>query len=226
MVIRGKGKRVRRRGDGAEAAEEEIGDDRRHLCVAQRAARLQPGEHPVHHAEQQHRQRLVERAGAQLGASRGDGVGEGGDDLALAVEDAAAVGGGQEAHVLGQHAVLGLGAGIDVEEGGDQAAHARLGRMRLGGDLLDERLEAGDVRRGDLEQQLLLVADIVIERGLGDAAGLGDLVHRGRGVTAAREQLRGAGEDLLALVVVASGASARHRGWGPIARRTRGRRGR
>jgi hypothetical protein len=123
-----------------------------------------------------------------------------------------AVGRRQEADVLGQDPVLGLRAGVDVEEGRDQAPDPGLGLVGLGADLVDQGLEAGDVRRGDLEQQVLLVAEVVIERGLGDTAGLGHLVHRGRGVAAAGEQLRGAAEDLLALVVVASGASARH-GW-------------
>ena len=227
MVRREGNGRLARRAHRAEAAEEQVGDDRRHVGMAELAARLQPGEHPVHHAEQQHRQRLVELVRAQLRPGRGDRVGEGGDDLALAVEDAAAVGRRQEAHVFGQDAVLGLRAGIDREEGRDQAADPGLGLVRLGADLLDQRLEPGDVGGGDLEQQLLLVAEVVIERGLGDAAGLGHLVHRGGGVAAAGEQLRRAGEDLLALVVVASGASARHdRRRRLSARRTRGRRAR
>ncbi len=116
-----------RRAHRAEAAEEQVGDDRRHVGMAELAARLQPGEHPVHHAEQQHRQRLVELERAQLRPRRGDRVGESGDDLALAVEDAAAVGRRQEADVLGQDAVLGLRAGVDLEEGRDQAPDPGLG---------------------------------------------------------------------------------------------------
>ena len=95
--------------------------------MAQLALGLQPGEHPVHHAEQQHRQRLVQARARELGADRGDRVGEGGDDAALAAEDALLLGRLEEAHVLGQDAVLGLRAGVGGEEGVDQAAQARSG---------------------------------------------------------------------------------------------------
>ena len=58
----------------------------------------------------------------ELGPDRGDRVGERGDDAALAAEDALLLGRREEADVLGQDAVLGLRAGVDGEEGVDQAA--------------------------------------------------------------------------------------------------------
>ena len=180
--------------------------------MTQLALRLQPREHPVHHPEEQHRQGLAEALLGELGADGDDRVGERSDDAPLAAEDAFALGGSEKADVLGEDAVLGLRAGIRGEKRVDEPAQPRLGLERRGVRFVDEREQPRDVRLGDLDQQLVLVADIVVERRLGDAARLGDLVHRGRGVAAAREQLRGAGEDLLALVVVASGASARH-GW-------------
>ena len=176
-------------------------------------SRLQPGEHPVHHAEQQHRQRLVELARAQLRPRRDDRVGEGGDDLALAVEDAAALGRRQEADVLGQDAVLGLRAGVDLEEGRRSGgAGAASGACVSAPTSATSASSRATCAAAISSQQLVLVAEVVIERGLGDAAGLGDLVHRGRGVAVPREQLGGAGEDRLALQVVASGSSARHAG--------------
>jgi len=200
----------RGRAHRADAAEEEIGNDRRKVGVAELALGLQPREHPVHHAEEQHREGLAEALLRELGADGDDRGGERRDDAALAAEDAPALGRGEEADVLGEDAVLGLRPRIHREEGIDQAAQPRLGRELGGVDLLDERDEARDVRLGDLDEQLVLVADVVVERGLGDAARLGDLVHRSRRVAAACEQLGGAREDRLALQLVASGASARH----------------
>jgi hypothetical protein len=149
---------------------------------------------------------------ARLRANGGDRIGEGGDDAPLAAEDALALGGGEEAHVLGQHAVLGLRAGVGDQEGVDQAAQTRFRGELRGVDLGDEREQPGDVRLGDLGEQLVLVAHVVVERRLRDAARLGDLVHRRRRVAAPREQLGGAREDRLALQLVASGTSARHAG--------------
>jgi len=207
---------------GAEAAEEEVGDDRGQVGMAERAFRLQPGEHPVHHAEEQHGERLLQAPRGKLGTDRDDRVGEGSDDAALAVEHPLLLGCSEEANVVGEDAVLGLRAGVGGEEGVDEAAQALL-RRRLGGvDFGDQRQQPGDVRLGDLGEQLVLVADVVIERGLRDAARLGDFVHRRRRVAALREQLRSAGEDRLALQLVAGGASARQ----AISRRRTGRRAR
>ena len=178
--------------------------------MAELALGLQPREHPVHHAEEQHREGLAEALLRELGADGDDRVGERRNDAPLAAEDALALGRGEETDVLGEHAVLGLRAGIRGEKRIDQPPQPRLGRELRGVDLVDEREQPRDVRLGDLDQQLVLVADVVVERGLGDAARFGDLVHRGRRVAAAREQLGSAREDRLALQLVASGASARH----------------
>ena len=163
--------------------------------------RLQPGEHPVHHAEQQHRQRLVAaRAPRSSGRAAAIASANAATTLRSPSSTRCRSAGGEEPHVLGQHAVLGLRAGVDGEEGVDQAAHPRLGRERRRRRPRRRAPAAGAMCAcGDLDQQLVLVAHVVVERRLGDAAGLGDLVHRRRGVAAPREQLRGAGEDRLAL---------------------------
>jgi hypothetical protein len=179
--------------------------------MAQLARRLQPGEHPVHHAEEQHRERLLQARRGEFGADRDDRLGERGDDAALAAEDALLFGRGEEADVLGQDAMLSLRAGVGGEKGLDESAQALLGRRQRRIDLGDQRQQARDVRLGDLGEQLVLVANVVVERRLGDAARLGDLVHRRRGVAVLREQLAGAGEDRLALQLVAGGTSAWHR---------------
>ena len=201
-----------RRADRADAAEEQVRDDRREVGMAQLALGLQPREHPVHHPEEQHRQRLLQARRGELGADRDDRLGERGDDAALAAEDPLLLGRGEETDVLGQDAVLGLRAGVDGEEGIDQAAQALLRRRHRRIDLGDEREQPGDVRLGDLGEQLVLVAHVVIERRLRDAARLGDFVHRRRRVAALGEQLGGAGEDRLALQLVAGGTSAWHGG--------------
>ena len=147
----------------------------------------------------------------QLRPRRGDRAGERGDDAALAGENALVLDRPQEADVFGQDAMLGLRAGVGAQEGLDQAPHAGLGRQLRRLDLGGQREQPGDVRLGDLDQQLMLVLHVVIQRRLGDAAGLGDLVHRGRRIAVSREQLGGAREDRLALQLVALGSSAWHR---------------
>ncbi len=93
--------------------------------------------------------------------------------------------------------------GVDGQEGGDQPAYARFGLQRFGGDFADDQLETRDVRRRDLDQQLLLVLHVVVERRLRDAAGFGHVVHGRRRVALAGEEARRTREDLPALPVVA-----------------------
>ena len=173
-----------RRAHRAEAAEEQVGHHRREVGVAQGTTRLHPGEHPVDHAEQQHRQRLVEASACELGPGRDDRLGERGDDAALAGE-----------HVLLSAASRNLTSSVSTRcsacapayssrKAPDQRAQALLGRVRFGVDRVDERLQPRRRGLGDAHQQLHLVAVVVIERGLREAAGLGDLVHRGRRVAA------------------------------------------
>ena len=109
--------------------------------------RLQPGEHPVHHAEQQHRQRLLQRVPR---AARG-GIARSRRRtrrrrLRSPSRTRRRLGRREEAHVLGQDAVLGLRAGVDREEGRRSGGAARLGRGRRRIDLVDQRQQPGDVR--------------------------------------------------------------------------------
>ena len=124
--------------------------------MAELAFRLQPGEHPVHHAEEQHGERLLQARGGELGANGDDGVGEGSDDAALAVQDPLLLCRGKEANVVGEDAVLGLRAGVGGEEDVDQAAQALVGSRLRGIDFGDQREQPGDVPLGDLDEQLVL----------------------------------------------------------------------
>ena len=131
-------------------------------------SRLQPGEHPVHHAEQQHRQRLVQPGVAQLGARRGDRVGEGGDDLALAAEHAAPV--GRRAGSARPRSGRGARSARRRRRRGRRsisAPHARLGRQAA--PRRPRRPAPAAARCGPAaisHQQLVLVAHVVVERRL------------------------------------------------------------
>jgi hypothetical protein len=180
--------------------------------VGEAAVRAQPREHPVDHAEQQHRQRPVELVARQVRTHRGDRVGEGGHHAALRLLHLEALVFLEEAHVLGQHAVLVLRVGVLAHEAQDQRAqpHVGIGVGGLAQHLEHELLQPRHVAHGDLEQQLALVAVVVVEAGLRGAAGRGDVVHRRGRVAVVGEQLRGPREDRVALVVVGGGASAGH----------------
>ena len=205
----------------SEAAEEQVHHHRRHGRVAQRTARLQPGEHPVDHAEEQHGQRRGERCAGQLGPQCHYRAGEGGDDAALAVQYPLTRGLVEELHVLGQHAVFVLRIGVGQHEALDQRLQTFTRAQRLRFHLGHHGLQAIDVGLRDQEQQLVLVLHVVVERGLGDAAGGRHLVHRGSGVALSCEERRGLREDEFALVVVGGGAGAGHGRRESNVRRTR-----
>ena len=169
-----------------------------------------PGEQPVDHAEQQHGQRLAQARFGLAGLPGADGFGKTGHHPALGAQHTRAVVGLEEAHVLGQHAVRVLGIGILVDDAFDQVAH-RIGRRPLlRTDLVDQRFQRGDMADRDLYQQRVLVAVVVVERGLRQTGGLGHLVHRGADVATLGEQPRRVAQDGLALFVVVGSAAAGH----------------
>ena len=152
----------------------------------------------------------MQLARLQIGPQRHDRVGEGGDHTALDGHHLVAFGLGQEAHVLGQHAVFVLRAGIGVHEAFDQGAQALRRVQRQDLNLARQLLQPLHVAGRDVQQQALLVGEVVVQRRLGHAAGGGHLVHRGGGVAVPREEFGCAGEDLLALVVVGGSARSGH----------------
>ena len=70
--------------------------------------------------------------------------------------------------------------------------------------VVDQGFEAQHMLFGNAHGQVVLVEHIVVERGLGDAAGRSHLVHGGARIAALREQLGGVGEDHFTLAIVAS----------------------
>jgi len=109
----------------------------------------------------------------------------------------------QKLHVLGQHAVFVLGLRIHLHEAGDQRLQAFSRRQALALDLLHQPFQSTDVALRDLRQQRLLVAHVVVQRGLAHLAGSGHLLHGGRGVALRGKQLGRSGQHLLTLQVIA-----------------------
>jgi len=107
---------------------------------------------------------------------------------------------GQKLHVLGQHPVLCAGAGVDPQEALNEFAQLLRWRQRQGRHTGLQRLEPRHVLAGDLREQIVFVAHVVVERGLAQAAGGCDLLHGGGGIAAAGKELSGGCQHLLVLV--------------------------
>mmetsp|Transcript_6985 Transcript_6985/g.29651 ORF Transcript_6985/g.29651 Transcript_6985/m.29651 type:complete len:571 (-) Transcript_6985:511-2223(-) len=194
----------------AEAAKEQIADQGRQRLVRELAVGPQPGEGPVDHAKEQHGQGLVQPRILQLRPQLAERRRELGHDAALHVQQALALGIGEEADLAGQHAVLVLGVGVGAGEALDQRAQLGIRRQPLCLDLVHQRQQRMHMAVADLREQILLVLEVVVKRRLGHAAGLGDLVHR-RGTEALFcEEPGGRGEDVLALGFKTGGAFAGH----------------
>jgi len=150
----------------------------------------------------------------QLGAQRRHRVGKSGHHATLPGQYLQPLRVGQKAHVLGQNAVFVLRMRIGLHEALDQQAQPRRRRQRLLQHLLlhvmRQALQTFDMTGRNVQQQALLVGNVVVQRGLGDAAGRRHLIHRGCGVALARKQFGRPRQDLIALPVVAGGARAGH----------------
>ena len=106
--------------------------------------------------------------------------------------------------------MLVLRARVFLHQPANEGAQLSLRCVVLRQRIVDDALQPGDVFLRDVHQQLVLVPEVVIQRGFRQAAGLRHLVHRRARIAAAGEQGRGLREDHLALVVVAGVASASH----------------
>jgi hypothetical protein len=166
------------------------------------AAGLDPGEHPIHHAEQQHGERLGHVRPCQLGPHLRHRTRECGHHKPLLVEDAFAVFFLQKLHVFGEHAVRILGAGVFVDDAVDEVPQPLFTRQRQGFLVFDEGGEPRDMALADADQERVFVAVVVVERGLRQIAGLRHLVHRGGGITQPGEELGGAFQNHVSLVVI------------------------
>ena len=175
-----------RRAHRAEAAEEQVGDDRRHVGVARARRR---GFSQVNIQFIMPNSSIVSGLSSACARSSGRAA-------AIASAKAATTG----AAPSSTRRAVGRRRGSARPRSGRGARPARRrrprGRPRSGGapaasgasvsapTSSTSASSRATCACGDLEQQLLLVAEVVVERGLGDAAGLGHLVHRGRGVAA------------------------------------------
>jgi len=70
-----------------------------------------------------------------------------------------------------------------------------IGRAGHGRSALHQLGQVSDDRLGDREQQVILGAEVVVERRLGEAETLGDLPGRGRGKPVVGDQLQGGCND-------------------------------
>jgi len=179
--------------------------------VIEPAIGLQPGEGPVDHAEQQHRHRLVKLGPFEPRPYGGHRVGESSDQPALRLQHRLALGIAQELHVFGQDTVFVLGQRVGLHEACDQRAQVRLGGQAFGDHLGLHGQQPLHMRVCNLCQQVVLIANVVVQRGLADATRGGQVEHRGGGIAAHGEEFRRGVQDLLALAVVTGGTRAGHR---------------
>ena len=96
------------------------------------------------------------------------------------------------------------------EEAGLVALPGRLDAVRHGRERVEE-LASGVFEQFDVQRAL--AREVLVEHGLGDAGGVGDVVHRRRVETRRREHLTGDVEQLLAALI--GGESHTARGYAP-----------
>jgi len=145
----------------------------------------------------------VQAGRAELRPHCGHGLREGLHDAALGRQHFGTFCIGKKLHVLGQHTVLVLGAGVSLHEALNQRAQVVLGWKLQGRHLGLQRCQARHVRACDLCQQVMLVAHIVVQQRLAHATSCCHLVHRGCGVAAGGENVRSRRQNLRALVIEA-----------------------
>jgi len=159
----------------------------------------QPSEGPVDHAKQQHGQWFVQLAVAQVGAQVGDGLGKTCHHTPLAAQHGLSFVVSQELDILGQHPVFVFGSGVGLHESQDQLLQPLSRRQVQRLHLVHQVLQTCHMALGDLGQQAVFVAHVVVQRGLADAAGSGHVLHRGGGIAACGKQLSCGSQHLLAL---------------------------
>jgi hypothetical protein len=118
------------------------------------------------------------------------------------------IGAVQKLHVFGQHAVFMLRAGVDLHEAQDQSLQMRQWWQGLGCHRHHQRFQFGHMAGADLHQQAVFVGHVVVQRGLGHAAGGSHFQHRGGGVAAGGKQLRSGREYFVTLIVKTCGTRA------------------
>ena len=119
--------------------------------------------------------------------------------------------------VLHQNAVARRGVFVFGHEQFDQAPQVCGWRQRLGTHLIDDRLQPLDIAFGDIGQQVLLVAVIVIHQRLGYAACTRNIRDRCGGVTLVRKLTRRRIANRCALRVEAGGFCSGHIGLSHLA---------
>lgn len=114
------------------------------------------------------------------------------DDLAIVLAEIADVEADQALAEVGGHQ-LGISGG--------QLAQLGKSRTAAGRGLRDAIVDELVAERPALEQDLILAAEIIVQRRLGDVQPLGDIVERGAVITLFKEQLDGGAQHCFALFV-------------------------
>ena len=134
----------------------------------------------------------------------------GADDLAVLLGEVARVEPHQARAEVGRHD-FGVCAN-QLAQFGEAGAAASI-------DLGDKFVDALLSQRPALEQDLVLAAKIIVERGLGDVQPFGDLVERGAMIALLEKQLHGGSQHGFALLVARAAAAFERHPWRGIGRR-------
>lgn len=168
---------------------------------------------PVQRARNRKRRQLwIARLDRAVGDAIGDIVAEGAINLPLGGVDDPAIVLGEVADVEADQALAVVG-GHYLGIAHDQLAQFGEAGAAAGGDLGYAVVDAFVADRPAFEQDLVLAAEVVVERRLGDVEPLGDVVERGAVIALLEEELYGRAQYRLALLVAGAAPAFERQPW-------------
>ena len=178
--------------------------------MAHRPIRAQPGKGEIDHAQQRHRRRLAGQGIEAVGRNPFQGLGKLIHHGALLSPDLLACRGLQALDIIEQGDMMSARIAILQHQGSHHFAEFVAWLEPPGVHLGEPVHEQFRVAIERLEQDRVLARKVVVQAGLRQAAGLGQLRHRGAAITEFCDRFGGSQQDAIALVRMVCGTGSAH----------------